>query len=910
MAEGTRFRVLDEHVQSLEQHLQELATGSNKRIDELHLKIEAMRMEEQSHYEALRKDSANTTKKLEQFMEFIMNQQQLSPSKDTAGSITQERGILPTPMTSIKEDSNSCQWPARASHHLPLPRLEFPHFNGDNPQNWVRRCEKYFEIYGIKEHQKLEVATMHMEPKVDTWFHGYIAEKGVVSWEIFAQDVCKRFDSNGLRDVVEEFNKLTQQGTVEDYQEQFEYLRSRLLQTSSQFSPDYFLSSFLSGLKEELKSAVKMMYPKSLNQAFELARLQEQNIAAMMRKNKVWLRTQGVATLSDNSKGNSSATTTKVVDTTKNYASKSAAERSQSNRQLWEQRKAAGLCFKCGDKYSFGHQCKQQTVNTMNAIGEVAEVYDEECLKEVTEMDEQDVEEKEELGMSVHALSAENLEETIKIQGEAKGKDLVILVDTGSTHSFIDINTAKEIKATITTTSPLLVTVANGQKVLSKLKCLGFIWKMHGEVYTADLRVIRLEGSSMLLGIDWLKVHGPVTFDYEQNTVSIMKDGKKVELKGMAEKAKLRSITAKQWQQEYLEGNCCAVAQLSSKRDEQINIPVEIQEVLQQFEDVFQEPQGLPPVRPQDHRIPLQVGAQPVNIRPYRYSYEQKNEIEKLIKEMLTSKAIQPSNSPYASPVLLVKKKDGSWRFCVDYRQLNRLTIKDKYPIPIIEDLLDELGGSTLFSKIDLRSGYHQIRMCPEDIPKTAFRTHDGHYEFRVMPFGLTNAPATFQATMNEVFAPLLRKYVLIFFDDILVYSKSLEEHVIHLEVVLQILRKNQLYAKRSKCFFGPFEILEKIGPVAYRLQLPEGSRIHPVFHVSLLKKSPPSGQPTSPNAPPTGEEEQLHVKPIEILDRRSIRRGNKAVTQVLVRWSHLPEDRATWEDYWSLKEQFSDFDP
>lgn len=115
---------------------------------------------------------------------------------------------------------------------------------------------------------------------------------------------------------------------------------------------------------------------------------------------------------------------------------------------------------------------------------------------------------------------------------------------------------------------------------------------------------------------------------------------------------------------------------------------------------------------------------------------------------------------------------------------------------------------------------------------------------------------------------------------------------------------------KLSSRYFGPFEILEKIGPVAYRLQLPEGSRIHPVFHVSLLKKSPPSGQPTSPNAPPTGEEEQLHVKPIEILDRRSIRRGNKAVTQVLVRWSHLPEDRATWEDYWSLKEQFSDFDP
>lgn len=224
---------------------------------------------------------------------------------------------------------------------------------------------------------------------------------------------------------------------------------------------------------------------------------------------------------------------------------------------------------------------------------------------------------------------------------------------------------------------------------------------------------------------------------------------------------------------------------------------------MDEFPDIFAESVSLPPHRRHDHRIPLKTNQEPISVRPFRYPQYQKAEIERMVQEFIDSGIIRPSTSPFSSPVLLVKKADGTWRFCVDYRALNSVTIKDKYPIPIINEFLDELYGANFFSKVDLRPGYHQIRVKEEDICKTAFHTHERHYEFVIMPFGLTNAPVTFQSFMNDIFRPFLRKFVLVFFNDILVYSRTWADHLQHLRTVLGISVAHQLKAKLSKCQFG-----------------------------------------------------------------------------------------------------------
>ena len=240
-----------------------------------------------------------------------------------------------------------------------------------------------------------------------------------------------------------------------------------------------------------------------------------------------------------------------------------------------------------------------------------------------------------------------------------------------------------------------------------------------------------------------------------------------------------------------------------------VDVPVKpvlspaIQQVMDEYKSVFEEiPYGLPPDRGEGHTIPLEPGAVPPFKRMYRMSPKEKLEVDKQVKSLMAKGWVEPSTSPYGAPVLFVVKKGGELRMCIDFRALNKLTIKNRYPLPRIDDLMDKLHGATVFSSLDLQQGYHQLLISKEDVPKTAFLTHMGLYQYKVLCFGLCNAPSTFQTVMNRVFSHCM-SYTVVYMDDILVFSKNEEEHVEHLREVMATLQRARMFAKASKCQFA-----------------------------------------------------------------------------------------------------------
>jgi hypothetical protein len=271
--------------------------------------------------------------------------------------------------------------------------------------------------------------------------------------------------------------------------------------------------------------------------------------------------------------------------------------------------------------------------------------------------------------------------------------------------------------------------------------------------------------------------------------------------------------------------NSSIISQLHSIQVvETLFVHLVLQSIISKHQAMFSTPQGLPPSRGVHYNsIPLVLNNLPPNFRPYLHLFSQNNEIEKIMQELLQLGVIFHSTNPYSSHVVMVLKKEGTWCMCPDFCSLNKLTIKEKFVIMFIDDLLDELSGAEYFNKLNLCFGYHQICMKEENIPKTPFKIHEGHYDFLVIPFSLYNVPSTLQCIMNHVFHHFIHNFVLFLFDDILIYSKTWTSHLTHVDQFLHILFKHQIFLKQSKCAFGASRV-ECLGHIVTK----DGVRVNP----------------------------------------------------------------------------------
>ena len=418
----------------------------------------------------------------------------------------------------------------------------------------------------------------------------------------------------------------------------------------------------------------------------------------------------------------------------------------------------------------------------------------------------------QELVMQTSSAPADLLKFSATFKRGDSFKKGVIMVDGGSTGNFVAASFVHSCGYKLTPAAqPVAVRFANG--VLAQSVATATVtFSTNGYRETLQAWVLpALQGCDLILGMPWLKTHNP-HINWRTHTITVTKPGGSIVHLPPTSAAAASGflLTAKEFARQSRTADTfyLAVVNESSKAQDKAPEPhPRAARLLAEFADVFPEqlPPGLPPKRSVDHKIELEPGFTPQSRHMYRMSPAENDELNKQLEDLLDHGFIRPSQSPWGAPVLFVKKKDGSLRMCVDWRLANKGTIKWKYPLPRIDELLDRLHGASVFSKIDLRSGYNQIRIAEADVPKTAFRTRYGHFEYLVMGFGLTNAPATFMAAMNDIFRPYLDDFVIVYLDDICIYSRSEEEHERHLRKVLSVLRREKYYANLKKCdFFQP----------------------------------------------------------------------------------------------------------
>ena len=412
----------------------------------------------------------------------------------------------------------------------------------------------------------------------------------------------------------------------------------------------------------------------------------------------------------------------------------------------------------------------------------------------------------------------------VYLQGKLKDTNVSLLLDTGATNSFVSASCVRRLGLEVKTKKePVKVTFAQGSGMTTQVVA-GLSFEVSNTKFIENFTMCELSGLDFVLDNTFLDSYGVEIRRKPKFCVVMVGTDGKPKVLSYTRQLVLDGLGINLVSQGQLDGVVfCLLAQNLAIKENKLpklhkSTPMCVTNVLEKFRDVItaELPKELPQKREVDHKIELLPGSIPPSKAPYRLNQQELVELKRQLTELMERGYIRPSKSPFGAPVLFVSKKNGKFRMCVDYRALNKITVKNNYPLSRADDLMDRLSGAKYFTRIDLKSGYYQIRVAEKDVEKMACRTRYGSYEFVVMPFGLCNAPATFTTMINSIFHNETHDFVIIYIDDILVFSKTLEDHAKHLEKVLGKLREHKLYANAEKSEFALQEI-EFLGQICNR---------------------------------------------------------------------------------------------
>ncbi|KAA0046073.1 Transposon Ty3-G Gag-Pol polyprotein [Cucumis melo var. makuwa] len=635
-------------------------------------------------------------------------------------------------------------------------KIEMPVFTGEDPDSWLFRAERYFQIHRLTESEKMLVSTISFDGPALNWYRSQEERSRFTSWSNMKERLLVRFRSNKDGTIGGQFLRIKQEGIVEEYINLFDKMVAPVNDL-----PEWVIEdTFMNGLLPWVRSEVVFCRPKSLAEMMEAAQMVEnREIVRMEAKMNGYSGGKMSGQIGSNGKINSGGVAGDIKGNT-SFPIRTITLRSQAateNRREgtykrlpdaeFQAQKEKGLCFRCNEKYSADHKCrlKEQRELRMFVVTEGKGEY-EIVEEEKEEKDLGRLEVNEDLTtvveLSINSVVGLNDPGTMKVRGKLLGEEVIVLIDCGATHNFVSEKLVKKLILPIKETSHYGVILGSGAAVQGKGICEKLEVQLNGWKVVEDFLPLELGGVDVILGMQWLYSLGVTIVDWKNLSLSFVAGGKEVKIKGDPSLTKAR-ISLKNMMKHWEEMDsgflieCRSLQVRTVEGEEYCLLNTEavskglISSVIKQYQDVFEWPEKLPPRREIEHQIHMKEGTDPINVRPYRYGFHQKGEMEKLVQEMLNSGVIRLSTSPYSSPVLLVKKKDGSWRFCVDYRAVNNATIPDKFPIPVVEELFDELN----------------------------------------------------------------------------------EEHVLHLKKVLKVLRQHELYANQKKCYFAQ-EKIEYLGHV------------------------------------------------------------------------------------------------